>query len=199
MTREEAIKVLENPDVSIGVSARIGQAPEYWRKLRPALDMAISALRQQEQENECVECSGIVYRQTNSGKIVPLGQRCGAKITPPCYVPDGDGCSYQIYGDNNDEPIDRCKSCPLCQSDKVRHKQEQERNDPITLDELRKMDGEPVYCVEITGREEWLFRRDGGFADMYGEFTSDDFMSWDNYGKLWWCYRQQPAKEDDHA
>ena len=64
--------------------------------------------------------------------------------------------------------------------------------DPLTLDELRKMDGEPVWCVEITGREEWLFRRDGGFADMYGEFTSDDFMVWDNYGKLWWCYRQKP-------
>ena len=69
--------------------------------------------------------------------------------------------------------------------------------EPLTLDELRKMDGEPVYCVEITGREEWLFRRDGGFADMYGEFTSDDFMVWDNYGKLWWCYRQKP-EEDKH-
>ena len=68
----------------------------------------------------------------------------------------------------------------------------QERNAPLTLDELRKMDGEPVYSVEITGREEWLFRRDGGFADMYGEFTSDDFMVFDNYGKLWWCYRQKP-------
>ena len=67
-------------------------------------------------------------------------------------------------------------------------------NEPLTLDELRKMDGEPVYCVEITGRQEWLFRRDGGFADMYGEFTSDDFMSWDNYGKLWWCYRQKPEE-----
>lgn len=66
--------------------------------------------------------------------------------------------------------------------------------EPLTMDELRKMDGEPVYCVEITGREEWLFRRDGGFADMYGEFTSDDFMSWDNYGKLWWCYRQKPEE-----
>ena len=64
----------------------------------------------------------------------------------------------------------------------------------LTLDDLRKMHGEPVYCVEITGREEWLFRRDGGFADMYGEFTSDDFMSWDNYGKLWWCYRQKPEE-----
>ena len=72
------------------------------------------------------------------------------------------------------------------------------RNEPLTLDELRKMDGEPVYCVEITGREEWLFRRDGGFADMYGEWTSDDFMSWDNYGKLWWCYRQKPEEDDKH-
>ena len=68
------------------------------------------------------------------------------------------------------------------------------RNEPMTLDELRQMDGEPVCSVEITGREEWLFRRDGGFADMYGEFTSDDFMFWDNYGKLWWCYRQKPEE-----
>ena len=67
-----------------------------------------------------------------------------------------------------------------------------EVNKALTLEELREMDGEPVYSVEITGREEWLFRRDGGFEDMYGEFTSDDFMSWDNYGKLWWCYRQKP-------
>ena len=69
-----------------------------------------------------------------------------------------------------------------------------EANKALTLDELRQMDGEPVYSVEITGREEWLFRRDGGFADMYGEFTSDDFMVWDNYGKLWWCYRQKPEE-----
>ena len=66
--------------------------------------------------------------------------------------------------------------------------------EPLTLDDLRQMDGEPVYCVEITGRQEWLFRRDGGFVDMYGEFTSDDFMSWDNYGKLWCCYRQKPEE-----
>ena len=81
------------------------------------------------------------------------------------------------------------------QLDKVSQGSSQDK--PLTLDELRKMDGEPVYSVEITGREEWLFRRDGGFADMYGEFTSDDFMVWDNYGKLWWCYRRKP-EEDDH-
>lgn len=63
MTREEAIKVLENPDVSIGVSARIGQDPEYWRKLRPALDMAISAIRQQGVTNKDVG------KMTNAQKI----------------------------------------------------------------------------------------------------------------------------------
>ena len=75
-------------------------------------------------EQDCDKCSGVLYRQTTSGKIIPLEQRCGAKIAPPCYQPDGDGCAYQIYGDNNDEPIDRCKSCPLCYSDKVRHQHE---------------------------------------------------------------------------
>ena len=114
MTREEAIKVLRTESIELG-----GPAPSVCR-FWEALDMAISALRQQ-------ECVGDV-------------------------------------------------------------------NKSLTLDELRRMDGEPVYSVEITGREEWLFRRDGGFADMYGEFTSDDFMVWDNYGKLWWCYRQKPEE-----
>lgn len=40
--------------------------------------------------------------------------------TPPCYQPDGDGCAYQCY-DGQDEPIEKCKACPLCCSDKQRH------------------------------------------------------------------------------
>ena len=40
--------------------------------------------------------------------------------TPPCYQQDGDGCAYQCY-DGDDEPIDKCKECPLCYSDKQRH------------------------------------------------------------------------------
>ena len=39
---------------------------------------------------------------------------------PPCYQPDGDGCAYQCY-DGQDEPIEKCKACPLCYSDKQRH------------------------------------------------------------------------------
>lgn len=97
---------------------------------------------------------------------------------------DADPCENLIAGFLEEPPADVVPA----------HRKENAHSVPLTLDELRKMDGEPVYCVEITGREEWLFRRDGGFADMYGEFTSDDFMSWDNYGKLWWCYRQKPEE-----
>ena len=142
MTMEEAIQQLDGAEMML--------LNREFIQFNQAIIMAISALRtQQKQENECAKCSGIVYRQTDSGKIIPVGQRCGAKITPPCYVPDGDGCAYQIYGDNNDEPIDRCKSCPLCQSDKIRHKQESVHNDPLVLDELRQMRGEPVWCKEL--------------------------------------------------
>ena len=96
MTREEAIKVLENPDVSIGVAARIGQDPEYWRKLKPALDMAISALRAQQ----------IIH-------VTDL------------YDEDG-GDVYRGW---------------------------KASNDPLTMAELRQMDGEPVWVVCNKGFE----------------------------------------------
>lgn len=151
MTKKEAIAVFEclateMTAILAGIPKSEAAADQIKRYI-DAYDIAISALRiQQKQESECAKCSGIVYRQTDSGKIIPVDQRCGVKITPPCYVPDGDGCAYQIYGDNNDEPIARCKSCPLCQSDKIRHKQEPAHNDPLTLDELREAakTGDPV-------------------------------------------------------
>lgn len=186
MTKEEAIKQLDGADIAV--------LNRDFFKFNQAIIMAISALRtQQKQENECTKCSGIVYRQTDSGKIIPVSQRCGAKITPPCYVPDGDGCAYQIYGDNNDEPIDRCKSCPLCQSDKIRHKQEPVHNNSLTLDELRQMDGEPVW-VQSPGVPEY-----GRWAIVEGVgenclFLRDDFTCHD-YGKTWLAYRHKPEEE----
>ena len=54
---------------------------------------------------------------------------------PPCYQPDGDGCAYQCY-DGDDEPIDKCKECPLCYSDKHRHRPS---NEPL---DRRPLEGE---------------------------------------------------------
>ena len=136
MTREEAINVLENPDVSIGVAARIGQDPEYWRKLKPALDMAISALRQQE----------------------TVTNRNGLKVVE----------------------IDQVK--------------------PLTLDELRQMDGEPVWVefqdgsggcwglVHITMFNHVVFAHVVFANGLYCTVGKPYF------GKTWLTYRQKPEE-----
>ena len=71
----------------------------------------------------------------------------------------------------------------------------QERNTPLTLDELRKMDGEPVW-VQSPGIPEY-----GRWAIVEGVgenclFLHDDFTCHD-YGKTWLAYRQKP-EEDKH-
>ena len=69
------------------------------------------------------------------------------------------------------------------------------KNEPLTLDELRKMDGEPVW-VQSPGVPEY-----GRWAIVEGVgenclFLHDDFTCHD-YGKTWLAYRQKP-EEDDH-
>lgn len=46
-----------------------------------------------------------------------------------------------------DEPIEKCKACPLCCSDKQRHYTPP--NEPLTIEQLREMDGEPVWFDTI--------------------------------------------------
>ena len=73
----------------------------------------------------------------------------------------------------------------------LRH-QGQERNAPLTLDELRKMDGEPVW-VQSPGVPEY-----GRWAIVEGVgenclFLHDDFTCHD-YGKTWLAYLQKPEE-----
>ena len=68
-------------------------------------------------------------------------------------------------------------------------------NEPLTLDELREMDGEPVW-VQSPGVPEY-----GRWAIVEGVgenclFLHDDFTCHD-YGKTWLAYRQKP-EEDKH-
>lgn len=71
------------------------------------------------------------------------------------------------------------------------------RNEPLALDELRQMDGEPVW-VQSPGVPEY-----GRWAIVEGVgenclFLHDDFTCHE-YGKTWLAYRQQPTEEDDHV
>ena len=72
------------------------------------------------------------------------------------------------------------------------------KNEPLTLDELRRMEGQPVYIVENT--EYWAivnsFDQAGVYLLSYG--NPDDYGYFGFYGKTWLAYRQKP-EEDDHA
>lgn len=78
---------------------------------------------------------------------------------PPCYQPDGDGCAYQCY-DGDDEPIDKCKECPLCYSDKQRH--HTPPNEPLTLGLVDK-NGTPLYAGDTVAADKFIV-----YAVRYG-------------------------------
>ena len=180
MNRDEAIKVLENPDVSIGVSARIGQDPEYWRKLRPALDMAISAIRQQEPVTKCRD----------------LFDEDGGEILSNSSEMTLDDAIAHL--DNTLSDTGRKWSCESCRQEHVQLRAwlaelreiKQNRNEPLTLDELRKMDGEPVYIVD--GDVAWWdivsFSLQGWLYLVKGKQ-----FRYSRYGE-WLAYRQKPEE-----
>lgn len=70
---------------------------------------------------------------------------------------------------------------------------EAEKNEPLTLDELREMNGEPVYIVfpryekYCPGRWEILERAGKwGWNGSYGEYFES------NYESMWLAYRRKP-------
>lgn len=73
-------------------------------------------------------------------------------------------------------------------------------NKPLTLDELRKMDGEPVWTVSIgldnSGRWEILESASAEFISLCN--TSDGCYGCeiDTYGKTWLAYARKPEQEE---
>ena len=66
--------------------------------------------------------------------------------------------------------------------------------EPLTMDELRRMEGQPVYIVENT--EYWAivnsFDQAGVYLLSYG--NPDDYGYFGLYGKTWLAYRQKPEE-----
>lgn len=86
------------------------------------------------------------------------------------------------------------------------HRKEKAHNDPLTLDELRKMDGEPVWTTTIglpgSGRWELCTCETICTCPLHkvlrcvtseGDVTDYDF---DTYGKTWLAYRKKPEEEE---
>ena len=76
----------------------------------------------------------------------------------------------------------------------LRAQQQAEANHPLTLDELRQMEGEPVYIAEnaeylavVNGFDErGMYLLSSGNLDDYGSFKL--------YGKTWLAYRHKPKE-----
>lgn len=97
------------------------------------------------------------------------------------------------YVDHEDPTFSKAVSMAIAA---LRTQMEAEKNDPLTLDELLKMDGEPVWCVSmINGKSEWGILRivemqKTWFIAMAG--TSSGYGDKDSYGNTWLAYRRKP-------
>lgn len=92
------------------------------------------------------------------------------------------------------------ESAALRQQDRFR--EITKKVETLTLDELREMDGEPVFLVDL------VHKSDPKVPDLWGGwivFTKHDkngfiprgggFFSNDGYGKTWLAYRHKPEEE----
>lgn len=68
-----------------------------------------------------------------------------------------------------------------------------ESNEPLTVDELREMDGEPVYIHSDTfpGDCGWRVVKKASVLDI--QFTDGDCFLFTFYGKSWIAYRRKAA------
>lgn len=70
-------------------------------------------------------------------------------------------------------------------------------NKPLTLEQLRQMDGKPIYMVDLTGGTLWtrwtIFDRhdDNGFVPRGGGYFRTE-----TYGKSWLAYASKPEGSD---
>ena len=175
MTRKDAIEAI-----------KCNWPDSRYTILREALDMAISALRQQ----------GTV----TSGEIA-LNAKTMTLDDAIAHLDD-------TLSDTG-----RKWSCESCRMEHVQLRTwlaelreiKQERNTPLTIDELRQMDGEPVWVsVSNNWRESgvsegWCIVRFHSEDDRVRVYVYDTrhgarFFAQQDYGESWWAYRQKPKE-----
>ena len=70
-------------------------------------------------------------------------------------------------------------------------------NEPLTLEELREMDGEPVWLEYSNGAHQWHIVKDiVGYANINViRWRDGGLESIQDYGKTWLAYRCPPERE----
>jgi len=75
----------------------------------------------------------------------------------------------------------------------LRAQQDAETNDPLTLDVLREMDGEPVWVVQ----PQYALRSFWMLVDAEDESATNRLYcaTFEDYGEEWLAYRRKPKEE----
>lgn len=183
MTREETINVLQNEAncEKLAVCALNCDLCEFFvtqEQVLTAHEMAISALRQQ----------GVPGKDVGNNDPLTLDDAIA-------------------HLDDTLSDTGRKWSCESCRMEHVQLRAwlaelrdiKQERNAPLTLAELRKMGGEPVWIKLFDPDEEfWVLRNE--WVDTRNPEPMILFhMRWyshADYGKTWLAYRQKPEEDD---
>ncbi len=80
----------------------------------------------------------------------------------------------------------------------LRAQAEAEKNEPLTLNELREMDGEPVWVVPLEKEPDWnpCWVIYGGDYSIIPSKTKESraYLLYlrEDYGKTWLAYRRKP-------
>ena len=81
----------------------------------------------------------------------------------------------------------------------------QPENKPLTLDELKQMDGEPIWVVTLEGTDEprWGIvvsagKRGIDLICVLNGAPSSKLADFDLYNYTWLAYRNKPVKEEHH-
>ena len=105
---------------------------------------------------------------------------------------DADPCENLIAGFLEEPPADVVPA----------HRKENAHSAPLTLGELRQMDGEPVRIHFIGGadirNDSWINVSQIGTSEIFLSGKVSVYKNFWYYGETWLAYSQKP-EEDDHA
>lgn len=112
---------------------------------------------------------------------------------PPCYIEEKRNTAYPLCAGRG---FANCAHCALW-SDFEEDQDETRINRPLTLEELRGMNGEPVWVSypNRIGEDRWYIIEKSSGAGLHIESHPHFYLGWDTYGKFWLAYRHPPEGE----
>jgi hypothetical protein len=105
------------------------------------------------------------------------------------------------YAPNRDKSWSEMRDACLVAIQSLQEKQEGDKNEPLTIEELKLMNGEPVWIVSLEDVKNnppfyAIVDRPIDVGVHLIDYIPDDFGSYELYTKTWLAYRQKvEAKE----